>query len=320
VRYLRLVLLLAVIVVLIVRLNSTPPASTPAIGKLKIAATIFPLADWLREVAGPDAEVLCLVSSGQNPHHFQPTMKDITSLSQSRALFAVGLELDPWAQNLAANAGPKIELQTTGDWVSAMKMREAREIEIHGKDGEDHDEDEHHHHHGSLDPHFWLDPARAIIVVNKMAEILGRLDPAHSAGYTQRAVAYVENLQKLNEEISVLKSKIPPKKEIVTFHDAYGYLFDRLGITISAVVQVAPGVEPSVKDMADAISVMKAIGQRIVFQEPGSNTTATAEIAKELGATVETLDPIEVESSDTGKTYIERLRHDLKAIGNLVEK
>lgn len=330
-RYIRLVLLLAVIVLLVIRLSSIPATpSKSQTNKLQVAATIFPLADWLREVAGPDADVYCLVGNGQNPHHFQPSVKDVTRVSQAKALFAIGLELDPWAQTLSANVGTGVTLHLAGDWVAPMKMHEAKEIEIHGKavptavhdqDDDDHngDGDEHHHHHGSLDPHVWLDPARAILSVKKMSEILGRLDPAHSDVYTQRAEAYVQKLQALNDQIEALKAKIPANMEIVTFHDAYGYLLARLNIKIAAVVQVSPGVEPSARDVAEAVQTMKTLGQRVVFREPGSNTAATEEIAKELGAKVETLDPIEMETSETGTSYVERMRHDLTAIGALIE-
>lgn len=196
--------MLGLIVLLAVRLNSIPAQTMihRQDEKLQVAATIFPLADWLREVAGPDAEVYCLVSGGQNPHHFQPLMKDVTRVSQSRALFAIGLELDPWAKSLAANAGSGVTLHLAETWITPLKMHETKEIEINGAavpsathDADDNDSDgDEHHHHGPLDPHFWLDPARAIVVVKKMAEVLGQLDPAHSEGYRQRAAAYAQKL------------------------------------------------------------------------------------------------------------------------------
>jgi ABC-type Zn uptake system ZnuABC Zn-binding protein ZnuA len=325
VRYIRPFLLLAIAVLLVIRFTSSSTPRTPKTsGKLSVAATIFPLADWLREIAGPDADVICLVAHGQNPHHFQPTVQDVTRISQARAFFAVGLELDPWAQSLASNAGiEKDRLHFIGEWVAPSKMHEPAEIEIHSKNPLAHPEDDHdeeHHHHGELDPHVWLDPARAIVAVKKMSAMLTVLDPAHSDGYTQRTEAYVQRLQALNDQIEALKAKVSAQTQVVTFHDAYGYLFARLNIKIAAVVQVSPGVEPSARDVTKAVAAIRAIGQRVVFHEPGSNTAAVEEIAKELNAGIETLDPIETESNEAGTTYVDRMRHDLKAIGALIER
>ena len=282
-------------------------------------ATIFPLADWLREVAGDDAEVHCLVDGSQNPHHFEPTVKDAAKVTKAKALFIVGLGLDPWATKLAGNSGGGAKIFTTGEWALPQKMGAVQELEIHGKDEKDED-DEHHHHHGDLDPHYWLDPARAITVVKRMAEELGALDPEHRDAYAKRAAAYVAKLDELNREIEKLAAEIPPGAQLVTFHDAYGYLFGRLHIKIAAVVQVSPGVEPSAKDVAEAVRLMKAIGQRVVFREPGVNDAALRALAQDLGARIDLLDPAETAASDAGKTYIERLRHNLQTLAGAAKK
>jgi zinc transport system substrate-binding protein len=278
-------------------------------GKLQVVATLFPLADWAREVGGDDITVHCLVDGTKNPHHFEATIKDATRVTHARALLAVGLGLDPWAQKLAANSGSDVKIFMAGDWIESKKMPDAREIGIHGKGVGEPDDD-----HGGTDPHFWLDPARAIIVVKHLGEEFGKLDPPHKDLYAQRAAAFVAKLEKANHEVETLATAMPASAELVTFHDAYGYLFARLNIKIAAVVQVSPGIEPSAKDVAEAVKLMSELKQKVVFREPGANKAALDTLAKELGARVELLDPMDTEFSEAGKTYVERLTYDLNVI------
>lgn len=329
--------LAALAVAVVIAMFYVKPGGPPPPGngvKLNVVASIFPLADWLREIGGADVEVHTLVSGNNNPHHFEPTIKDATRVTQAHALFIVGLGLDPWAENLAMNASTGVKLFEAGEWIKPRKMSDVKTIKLAGtsaakhEDQEhdhdhkksaheehDHDHDAHHDHdHGDADPHFWLDPARAITVVQRMAEELGKLAPAHRDAFASRAAAYIEKLKALDAEMSQAAKQIPPGTQLVTFHDAYGYLLERLGITLAAVVQTSPGVEPGTKETTEALRIMKQIGQKVVFQEPASDTAAIKVIAEELGAKIELLDPMDSELSGAGKTYLERLKHDITVL------
>jgi ABC-type Zn uptake system ZnuABC Zn-binding protein ZnuA len=298
--------------------RSAPPPNGPA--KLQVAATVFPLADWLRQVGGEDVEVQLLVGGSANPHHFDPAINAAARVSQCRAVFAVGLGLDEWAERLAHNAsnGKTIAFHETGGWITPRQFgactkhgtprAEGVEVEVDGG-----------HAHGHSDPHFWLDPARARTVVLRLAQELAALDPPHAEAYRSRAEAYAEHLNALDAEVAALAKQLPRGAQLVTFHDAFGYLFDRLGVTVAAVVQASPGVEPGTRDVSDAVRTMRRIGQRIVFREPMESGVAAQAVARELGATVEILDPLDSEASAAGTTYLERMRHNLKVLGGALQ-
>jgi ABC-type Zn uptake system ZnuABC Zn-binding protein ZnuA len=295
---------------------------------LPVVATIFPLADWLREVGGDDVEVHCLVSGGSNPHHFEPTIRDAAAVGRARALFAVGLGLDEWAERLARNSerGAALAFFETGSWIRPRPFNKhdlsavadgapeaehrAQGVEVALVEG---------HAHGQYDPHYWLDPQRAAAVVARMAEELSKLDAPHAEAYRRRAAAYIEKLNALDREIAECAKTIPPGSRIVTFHDAYGYLLERLGITVAAVIQVSPGVEPSARDVAEAIRAMRQIGQHTVFHEPMDSGVAARSIAGELSARLEVLDPLDSEASSTGTTYLERMRRNANVLVEAVK-
>ncbi len=288
----------------------------PSPGRMQLCATISPLADWVREVAGEDADVHCLVDGSKDPHHFEPSPQDAVRVSASRAVFSVGLDLDEWADKLVANAGrgDKLVLFETGSWITPRKL-EVHQIEIHGAPKTDGTHDEEGHHHNGGDPHYWHDPRRAITVVTHMADELIKLDPVHKSGYETRKENCLKKLAALDDRIELAAKKIPAGKQIVTFHDAYGYLFERLHVSVAAVVQVSPGVEPTLKDCTEAIHAMQEIKQNVVFTEPAGSDRAIETIAKALGIThTEILDPLDNEYSPVGKNYFERMTHNIETL------
>jgi ABC-type Zn uptake system ZnuABC Zn-binding protein ZnuA len=307
-------LVVAIVCALLVFTIARSPRGAPSAGRAQVVATIFPLADWLREIGGEDLDVHCLVSGAGNPHHFEPSMRDAATISKAQAVFAVGLDLDPWAKKLADNAAAKdLIFFNTADWIKPRALTCIREAHI----GEQREHDE--HHHGANDPHFWLDPQRVKIIVSRMADELAKIDETHAKSYRARATAYLAKLDALIADISAASKRIAslnPRPQLATFHDAYGYLFDSLGITVAAVVQVSPGVEPGAKDVIEAVRIMREIGQKVVFSEPQGSAKTAQVIAEQLSpaATIKLLDPLDCELSETGKTYLERMRHNLRTL------
>jgi zinc transport system substrate-binding protein len=296
--------------------TTTTPQKTAS---LKIAATIFPLADWLKEIGGEHVEVYCLVSGAANPHHFEPTLRDTARISKMTALFSIGLELDPWAEKLVRSAGDSIELLETGTWITprkfGSKLTIGTEAECHEcKDHEPKHEHAHTHESGGVDPHYWHDPVRVKTVVARLALELARLDPAHASDYQTRATAYQLRLEGLNQTVADAAKSIPKNSRLVVFHDAYGYLFERLNIALAAVIQTTPGIEPSLKNISEAVRVLKDIKQTVVFKEPQDNALAVERVAQEVGARVDILDPMDsvvgVQNADKNG-YIERFNENL---------
>lgn len=324
-RWLILILVVGVLGVGAFLALKPPSGSVSANGPLRVTATIFPVAEWLREIAGGDVDVHLLCGGVSNPHHFEPKPQDIAAVTQSRAVFAVGLGLDEWSHKLVENAGgTSIQLFETGEWIKPRKLAvttidpekkagakgDAKHDPHEGHDHAGHD----HHHHGDEDPHFWLDPQRAKTVVARLAVELGKISPKSAQAFTQRAEAYTKKLNELDAKLKLAAKNNPERRKLVTFHDAYGYLFERLNMEVAAVVQVSPGVEPATRDFSVAIAKMKEIGQKTVFTEPAGNPKVAQMLAQEVGGTTALLDPLDTEFSEAGKTYIERMLYNLKTL------
>src|SRR5207253_4173486 len=123
--------------------------------------------------------------------------KDIENASKAKLGVMIGLNLDPWMEKLLKDAAPNAKILKVGDRVPTLTIKDdpigADEHDDH--DDHDHDKDHHDDHDhdehakGAPDPHVWLDPQRAQLIVRAIAEELGRVDSAHALAYRDRGTA-----------------------------------------------------------------------------------------------------------------------------------
>jgi ABC-type Zn uptake system ZnuABC Zn-binding protein ZnuA len=252
----------------------TAPAASP---RLKVAATIFPLYDLVRNVAGPAVEVVLLLPPGASPHTFEPRPGTMRALTGSKLLFAIGHGLDDWARRLAQGASVPHTLIVD------------QQIALHAST-HTHQEQAPASAPTDLDPHYWLAVPHAIRIVHTIAETLGSLDAAAQADYRQRAAAYVEQLHQLHAEIRRLLADLP-RRHLATFHAAFGYFADAYDLHIVATFEPVPGQEPTPRHVEAFLQQVRAHNLRTLFIEPQLPPAALQSLAPELGVTLKDLDP-----------------------------
>lgn len=267
--------------------------------KPRIVVSIFPIYDLVRRVAGPDADVLLLLPPGRNEHSFDPTPRDVETTAKAKLGVMVGLGLDPWMEKLVKEAAPKARLLKVGDRVPTLPIKddpvgasEHAHDEDHDHDkGHHEDHDDHDHEKGALDPHVWLDPQRAQLIVRAVAEELGRADPGHVLGYRERATALDRDLATLDKETEA-KIKALPKRGFVTFHGSFQYFAERYKLDILAVIEPFPGAQPSGDYVTKVLKVVKEKNAPALFSEPQLDPRPATVIAGEAKIPVGVLDPV----------------------------
>jgi len=255
-------------------------APTPA-APLKVAATIFPLYDLVRQVAGPAVEVVLLVPPGASPHTFTVKPGTVRALTGCAAVFTIGHGLDDWVTRLAQEAGVKRTIVTD----AGIPLR--RGYSEHSRAGHAQTQTA---AHDTVDPHYWLSIPNAIRMVQFIAETLAQLDPAARADYQQRAVVYQEHLRRTDGEIRRLLADLP-RRDIATFHMAFGYFADTYGLNVVAVFEPAPGKEPGPRYVEAFQRQVRAHKLRTVFIEPQLSDNALRGLSRDLGITLRTLAP-----------------------------
>lgn len=254
--------------------------SQPA--SLKVAATIFPLYDLLRQVAGPTVQVILLVPPGTSEHTFTVKPGTVRAITGCTAIFAIGHGLDDWVARLAREAGvPRTIVVDAG----IPLRRGYSEPHSHGQAGSRTTSQD------AVDPHYWLAMPHAMRMVQTIADTLAQLDPSAQADYQQRAVAYREQLHSADGEIRRLLVDLP-QRDIATFHRAFDYFAEAYGLHVVAVFEPVPGKEPGPRYVEAFQRQVRAHKLRTVFIEPQLSEAALRGLTQDLGITLRKLDPL----------------------------
>jgi len=256
--------------------------------------SIFPIYDLVRRVAGPDADVTLLLQPGKSEHSFDPTPKDIEAAAQAKLGVVVGLGLDPWMEKLMKDAAPSARILKVGDRVPTLTIKE----DPVGADDHEHDEDDDHDDHdhdhegkGAQDPHVWLDPQRAQLIVRAIAEELGRVDAAHAVAYRQRATELDTSLVALDKEAEERLQSLK-RRGFVTFHGSFGYFAERYKLSILAVIEPFPGSQPTGDYVSKVLRVIKEKNVPALYSEPQLDPHPAKVLADEAKIPLGVLDPV----------------------------
>ena len=170
--------------------------------KLSVVTTIFPIYDWVREIAGDsDVEITMLLDTGVDLHSYQPTAQDILKIASCDVFAYVGGESDDWVEGALAGA-PNADrvvvnlLEALGDDIVAEELVEGMEAE------EEEDEDE---EAVEYDEHVWLSLRNAQKLVKALADALSEADPDRAEAYAANADAYIEKLAALDAEYAAAR-------------------------------------------------------------------------------------------------------------------
>lgn len=213
--------------------SAAQTAQTAQGDTLHIVTTIFPVYDWVREVAGAQAEnvqLTMLLDGGTDLHSYQPTAADMAEIAGCDLFVYVGGESDAWvADALAESANPDRKV------VNLMELLGSRVYEeetVEGMEPEDHDHGEGEDH--AADEHIWTSLGNAAELSAAIADTLAELDPAHADRYTANARAYGEKLTALDGEYAAMVAAAPVKTLLFGDRFPFRYLVEDYGLTYYA--------------------------------------------------------------------------------------
>lgn len=291
--------------------------SAPAAG-VTVVATTTQLADLAGNVAGDRAQVVGLLAPGADPHDYEPRPSDAEAMIDASLIVESGGDLDVWADELVESSG------TDGEVITILDSVETIEGGDEHADEEEHAEEEEHagekeHAEEGIDPHWWQDPANAVIAVEQIRDGLAAADPDGAGEYEENASAYIERIEQLDQAIGDCLGQIPDdERKLVTTHDALGYFAERYDIEVvgAAIPALTTQAQPSAGDTAELVDLIESEGVNAVFPEAGLNPDLEQAIADEAGATVGGelfADTLGAEGSG-GETFLEALASNTRAM------
>ena len=261
-----------------------------AIQKIKVVATLPFLEDFVKNIGGDRIEVKSLLSGLESEHTYTPKPSDIAAVKEAGVIIKVGLGLEVWVDSLIKNASNnRLVVVTTSNGIPLVR-------------GE---EDGHEGHLGN--PHVWLDPERAKIMIRHITEALSAADPAGRSIYLSNQAEYFKKIDRMHKRIEDTLRPITNRK-IITHHPAWPYFAQRFKLQIVDNIQIQPGTEPSARHIVDMIGKVKRENVRVIVSEPQLNPKVPKIIADETGARIVVLTPMPGGLPGTG-SYIEMMEY-----------
>jgi zinc transport system substrate-binding protein len=250
-------------------------------GKVSVVAAFYPLQFLAQRIGGDRVYVVNLVKPGAEPHDLELAPRDVGLISEADVVvYLRGFQ--PAVDEAIIGEAKRTSLDVT----TVQPL-------INGGD-----------------PHIWLDPVRFAAIGDRLAERLAAVDPGSAADYRRRAATLRRDLDALDTEYET-GLKHCQRLEIVTSHEAFGYLADRYKLSQISINGLNPDEEPSAKRLADVSDLARAHGVTTIFFESLVSPKVADTLAREVGARTAVLDPIEGVEDRAQHDYLSVMRVNL---------
>lgn len=219
--------------------------------KLKVVCTIGMIADIARQVGGDRVDVIGLMGSGVDPHLYKPTRSDMASILRADVVFYNGLLLEGKMTDALERSG------RGGKPVHAVTQLIEKSFLLEPPEFK-----------GHPDPHVWMDPTAWTQTVEVVARKLAQADPDGTAGYEERALVSIKQLQDLDEYAQRVLLTVPEHSRVlITAHDAFNYFGRRYGFEVVGIQGISTDSEAGVRDIERLVDLLVERRISAVFVE-----------------------------------------------------
>ena len=275
---------------------------TPLKAEISVVTSIKPLHSLTSYIMEGVGEPELIIDGVASPHNFQIKPSHAKMLQNADLVIWIGEDLESFLPT-ALKSIPKdavvFELLDQSG-LKKLKFREKNIFEGHDDHGhdehakkeddhDDHGHDDHGHGHGSFDPHIWLDPANAKVIVKKITNQLSKIDKDNASTYKANSKKVIKDLDGLIKEV---KNEINKDASFVVFHDAYQYFEKRFGLSVIGALTVNPDVMPGAEQLSEIREVIEHEKAKCIFSEPQFNPNIINSIASDTGVKTGVLDPL----------------------------
>ncbi|HLU54529.1 MAG TPA: zinc ABC transporter substrate-binding protein [Pseudonocardia sp.] len=251
-----------------------PPSPTEPIGhrRVRVTTTTNFLTDTVERIGGDRVEVTGLMGPGVDPHLYRASAGDVQALRGADVILYCGLHLEGRMGELFAELADRQPTRAVTDGIP-------RELLLAPPGATT----EH-------DPHVWFDVSLWARVSEEVAAALAARDPEHADGYRARLATYLDELTALDAEIEQLLAPIPPPRRVlVTSHDAFAYFGRRYRLEVAGIQGISTAAEATTADVERVAQLVVERGVPAVFIEssvPRQTIDALLAAAAQRGARI----------------------------------
>ncbi len=279
-------------------------------GKLSVVATLFPQYDFAQAIGGERATVTMLLPFGSESHTYDPSIKDITLVSNADMFVYTGESLERWAAELVENTADSG--CAVLDLSEGISLLEGAGEDVHGHNGEA-EKSEHAH---DFDGHIWTSPENAIVMAESIRDAYISLDPEGEDYYTDNAEGLIKQLRALSERLEKLSEIYDGRTVYFGGRFAFLYMFEEYGFNYKSPYHgCGEESEPSIRVIAEISDSMKKDDAKYILCEEMSEGKIASALASETGATVLLLHSchnLSLDEASAGETYISLMNKNIE--------
>ena len=335
------ILLSVVFLVSMVGCTSILSSSSNSNNKINIIASLFPQYDFAKQIVKDTAEVTLLLPPGTESHTFEPTPSDIIKISNADLFLYTGQYMEPWASTIADSIENKnldiidvskgVVFQREGQILEEFacdcgdcdcgccEEHDEHHEDAHHHEHHEHHEDAHHHEHEHMhgyDPHVWLNPGFADIMIDNITKAICDKDPDNKDFYQNNAQEYKQKLKQVNVQTRQVVDNAKRKTIVFGGRFAHLYFIKYYGLDyISAFDSCSAESEPSVQKLVSIIDFIKQNNIPCVYYEELSEPKVATSIAEQTHIKTlkfNTAHNVSKEQLENGITFLDILKENLE--------
>ncbi len=293
---------------------------------ISVVASIKPIHSLVAAVMGDIGTPHLLLEAPSSAHHFTLKPSQARSLQAADIVFWVGPTMEQPLTKALATLAPQAQtlplIESAGlvlinfDKVTPAHEKHDHEKHDHEKHGhEKHDKHDEHAKHDDhlINPHIWLDPQNAKIMLGVIAARLAKADPENASTYAANADSMAARLATLETDITSQLASYSAAKFLV-LHDAHVYFERRFGLRNYGAITTEPDVMPTASRVKALRDELREHRFDCIFTEPFLGQKAVALIAEGSKVSIGTLDPIASNLPAGAQLYPDLLMSYAKAL------
>jgi zinc transport system substrate-binding protein len=264
--------------------DSTPPISD----KIGVVVTVGPQEEFVKRVGGDRVNVTVMVPPGSDPHTYEPLAEQMKQVQNAQIYFQVG---------------SGVEFEVT--WLDKLRSMNQQMRVVNSSKGIQLIPNTAESEEGS-DPHVWVSPKNAKIMVENIYQALVETDPANRDYYTKNKDEYLSELEELDKNITKTMAD-KNSTTIMVYHPSWAYFCKDYNLHQLAIEK--EGKEPTSQDIIQIVDTARKKGIKVIFTSPEFSAANAETIAREIGAQVVPADPL-------SPNYLENMRKVAEAFAN----
>ncbi len=269
---------------------------------IQIVTTIAQIGEPIGIIGGDRVNVTSLMGPGVDPHLYQATQGDISTLQNADIIFYSGLHLEGRMGEIFKKLKESKPTFALGE-----SLDEGRLLTDEG---------------GAIDPHIWFDLDLWKDALASATEELKQYSPEDANYFEENKLKYFTKIDELKEEATKKMASIPDEQRVlVTAHDAFGYFGRMYDIEVVGLQGLSTEDEVGLSDIQSTVDLLLEKKVPSVFVESSINQNSIKAVIE--GAAKKSHDITlggELFSDAMGKggteegTYLGMYRHNVNTI------